>query len=103
VWQECNALKAEKAEILEQLLQVKQQKEHLEFILQAHETLCKVKLMAPEVTTASALFASDIGREDALRPQAAASLSANSGAAKRPSSLLFAQKVDNMPLKKKIV
>ncbi len=97
--QECNVLKAEKAELQEQLQRVQQQKEHFEFILQAHEALCKVKLMAPEVGAASVLLAN----YDALQPQAAAALAVSAGAAKRPSSLLLAPQVDNhLPLKKRV-
>lgn len=91
-----------------------QQKEHLEFILQAHEALCKVKLMAPEVLasmTALPLAAAApkcVLRDDAddddlppQQPQPAHSVS--SGAAKRPSSLLLASQSDGRAVKKERV
>lgn len=89
----------------EQLQQVQQQKEHLEFILQAHESLCKVKLMASNVAAVSqpvAVAASSVvvrgDATDSQEQQAAGTVMA----AKRPSSLLLTPQANcSLPPKKK--
>ena len=100
-------MKAEKAELQEQLQRVQQQKEHLEFILQAHEALCKVKLMAPETINsaplANCIVVKNDPASDDLQQQQLLQTVNTTCSAKRPSSLLLAPQSETLPLKKKRV
>ncbi len=84
---------------------MQQQKEHLEFILQAHEALCKVKLMAPNVLSSASLPIAAakciVAKEDAEdQEEQAAAVSA--AVAKRPSSLVLTPQANSkLPPKKK--